>query len=90
MQERRDRMMCALAYIPFLQPMPTVAHWWWLCLIPVCAAISVTWKAVRLETLEHFWRESITMTVHSVLAMAALAAALMVFLRLVIPLLPMS
>ena len=83
-------MTCALAYIPFLQPMPTVAHWWWLCLIPVCAAISVTWKAVRLETLEHFWRESITMTVHSVLAMAALAAALMVFLRLVIPLLPMS
>ena len=43
---------------------------------------------VRLETLEHFWREAITMTVHSVLAMAALAAALMVLLRVVIPLLP--
>ena len=81
-------MIIHLAYIPFLQPLPTVAQWWWLLLIPACAAISVTWKAVRLETLEHIWREAITMTVHSVLAMAALAAALMVLLRVVIPLLP--
>ena len=81
-------MILQAAYIPFLQPLPTVAQWWWLLLIPACAAISVTWKAVRLETLEHFWREAITMTVHSVLAMAALAAALMVLLRVVIPLLP--
>ena len=79
-------MIIQLAYVPFLQPLPT--QWWWLLLIPACAAISVTWKAVRLETLEHFWREAITMTVHSVLAMAALAAALMVLLRVVIPLLP--
>ena len=81
-------MIIQLAYIPFLQPLPTVAQWWWLLLIPACAAISVTWKAVRLETLEYFWREALTMTVHSVLAMAALAAALMVLLRVVIPLLP--
>lgn len=83
-------MMIVLGYIPFLQPLPTVAHWWWLLLIPVCVAISVTWKAVRLETLEHFRRESITMSVHAVLAMSALAAALMVLVRLVIPLLSMS
>ena len=81
-------MIIQLAYIPFLQPLPTVAQWWWLLLIPACAAISVTWKAVRLETLEYFWREAITMTVHSVLAMAALAAALMVLLRVVITLQP--
>ena len=83
-------MMIQLAYIPFLQPLPTVAQWWWLLLVPACAAISVIWKAVRLDTLEHFWREAITMTAHSVLAMAALAAALMVLLRVVIPLLATS
>ena len=83
-------MMIQLAYVPFLQPLPTVAQWWWLLLVPACAAISVIWKAVRLDTLEHFWREAIIMTAHSVLAMTALAAALMVLLRVVIPLLATS
>ena len=83
-------MIIQLAYVPFLQPLPTVAQWWWLLLVPACAAISVICKAVHLDTLEHFWREAITMTVHSVLAMAALAAALMVLLRVVIPLLATS
>ena len=83
-------MIIQLAYVPFLQPLPTVAQWWWLLLVPACAAISVIWKAVRLDTLEHFWREAITMTAHSVLAMAALAAELMVLLRVVIPLLATS
>ncbi|MCE9619547.1 MAG: hypothetical protein K8R92_06530 [Planctomycetes bacterium] len=82
--------MLELAYIPFLQPLPTVANWWWLLLIPCCAGVSVTWKAVRLESLEHFWREAVTMTAHSILVMAALAAGLMVLLRVVIPLLPSS
>ncbi len=82
-------MIFLASYIPFLQPLPTVAHWWWLLLLPACAAISVIWKAVRLETLEHFWREAITMTVHSVLAMAALAAGFIVLLRVIIPILPM-
>lgn len=83
-------MIIQLAYVPFLQPLPTVAQWWWLLLVPACAAISVIWKAVRLDTLEHFWREAIIMTAHSVLAMTALAAALMVLLRVVIPLLATS
>ena len=83
-------MIIELAYVPFLQPLPTVAQWWWLLLVPACAAISVIWKAVRLDTLEHFWREAIIMTAHSVLAMTALAAALMVLLRVVIPLLATS
>jgi len=83
-------MIIQLAYVPFLQPLPTVAQWWWLLLVPACAAISVIWKAVRLDTLEHFWREAIIMTAHSVLAMTALAAALMVLLRVVIPLMATS
>ncbi len=83
-------MTHVLAWIPFLQPLPTVAHWWWLCLIPACAGISVSWKAARLETLDHFWREALTMTAHSLLIMAALAAGFMMFVRLIIPLLPTS
>ena len=80
--------MTTLAWMPFLQPMTGAIHWWWLLIVPMCVGISVTWKAIRLRALDRYWREVGIMTGQLLLGMAAIAAGLMLLVRVVLPMLP--
>ena len=80
--------MSMLAWMPFVQPMPGVIHWWWLLVVPMVAGVSVVWKAIRMPSLERYWREVGFMTSQVLLGMLALAAGLMLLIRVVLPLLP--
>ena len=80
--------MSMIAYTPFVQPIADAAHWWWLLVVPMCAGVSVTWKAIRLRALDRYWPEVAIMTGQLLAGMVALAAGLMVLVRVVLPLLP--
>jgi hypothetical protein len=80
--------MTTLAWIPFAQPVSSAIHWWWLLVVPMCLGISVTWKAVRLRSLDRYWLEVGFMTGQLLAGMGALAGALMVLARVVLPMLP--
>jgi hypothetical protein len=68
-------MNMLLGYIPFVHPINAVHEWWLLLLVPLAFGISVTYKAVRMKTLEEYWRQVLVMTVQIVLAMIGLAIA---------------
>lgn len=80
--------MNLLAWMPFVQPMPGAIHWWWLLVVPLVAGVSVVWKAIRMPSLERYWREVGFMTAQVLLGMVALATGLMLLVRVVLPLLP--
>lgn len=82
--------MTLLAWKPFVEPLSGVIHVWWLLIVPMCLGISVTWKAIRLRTLERYWAEVAFMTGQLLAGMIALAAGLMLLVRVVVPLLPVD
>ena len=63
-----------LAWTPFIDPIDGHRHWY-LFLIPLVFFISMVWKAVRLPTLESYWRQVLLMTLQGVAGMIALALA---------------
>jgi hypothetical protein len=77
-----------LAYIPFVHPLNCFHEWWYVLLLPLAFGISVIYKAVRVPTLEGFWRLVAIMTAQIVLAMIALAIALIILVNVLIPLVP--
>ncbi len=77
-----------LAWTPFIHPLNVFHERWWLLLVPLTFGISVIYKAVRMHSLERFWRESAFLTVQIVLAMFALAIVVIVLVQVVIPWLP--
>jgi hypothetical protein len=81
-------MIALLAYIPFVHPLTVFHEWWYLLLVPLSFGISVVYKAIRLNSLQHFWRQVAAMTVQIVLAMIGLAIALVILIVMVIPRLP--
>lgn len=76
-------MFSALAYIPFVHPLNVFHDWWYVLLLPLSFGISVIYKAVRLPTLDHFWRSVFIMTVQIVLAMIALAIGVVVLVAII-------
>lgn len=79
-----------LAWIPFASPMPPPGAWWWLLALPLLIAISMIWKAVRLESLDRYWPQVFGMAAQLFLGMAGLTVALLLLVRFVIPLLPVE
>jgi hypothetical protein len=80
--------MSTLAWTPFVQPVTAAVHWWWVLLLPMVVGISITWKAIRLRTLDGYWRQVWFMSGQLLAGMVALAAGLMLLVRVVVPLLP--
>ncbi|MDY7109436.1 MAG: hypothetical protein SYC29_12440 [Planctomycetota bacterium] len=83
-------MTAILAYIPLLDPIPVFHDWWFLLLIPLALGISVIYKAMRVPDLREFWRQVAVMTTLIVLAMIAGAILLTIFVRVLIPLIPVE
>ena len=81
-------MTTLLAFVPFLDPLPGVNQWWYLLLVPLALGISIIYKAVRLASLDGFWRHVAVMTTQIVLAMIGLAVFMVVLVQVLIPLTP--
>lgn len=78
------------AWIPFVAPMPPPGAWWWLLVVPLVVAICMIWKAVRLESLDRYWRQVIVMVTQMLLGMVALTVALLLLVRAVVPIIPVE
>ncbi len=79
-----------LAYVPFLDPIHALQDLWFLLLVPLTFGISIIYRAIRVQSLDHFWRGVGIMTTQIVVAIVALAIALIVLVQLVIPVLPVD
>jgi len=77
-----------LAWIPFVQPAPGASAWWWLLVLPLSLFVSMTWKAVRLPTLDGYWKAVSRMGSQIILGMIGLFVALALVIRVLVPLLP--
>ena len=80
--------MNLFAWIPFVEPMPSIGSWWPLLLIPLSVGISMIYKALRVSTLNHYVREVGIMTAQIVVAMLALSVVLILLVQVVIPIIP--
>ena len=76
-------MSVLAAYIPFVHPLNAIHDWWYVLLVPLAFGISIIYKAVRLHSLEHFWRNVLVMTTQIVLAMIGLAIVVTVIVLLI-------
>lgn len=73
-----------LAYRPFLDPIN--AHSWWLLLsLPLVFGIAVAYKAIRLPTLAHYWRQVFKMTTQVMAALIFLCVALYALVEMALP-----
>lgn len=79
-----------IAYVPFLDPINAFHEWWFVLLIPLSFGIAVVYRALKLPSLEHYWRAVMTMTAQIVLAMVALGIALVIVVVQIIPRLPID
>ena len=64
-----------LSYTPFLQPLKIWDYWLWL-LIPLCFAVSLVYKSVRVEPVIRIPVEAAKATFWILLGMGAAAAGL--------------
>ncbi len=79
-----------IAYIPFLDPINAFHEWWFVLLIPLSFGISVIYRALKLQSLENYWRRVISMTAQIVLFMLGLGIALVILVLQIIPRLPID
>lgn len=77
-------MSHALAYIPFLDPID-VHRWWFVLLIPMALGVSVVYKAVRMSSMERYWRHVASMTAGIIMGIILLGAAFYVFIEWIVP-----
>jgi hypothetical protein len=77
-----------LAHTPFIEPLPLAHRYWWLLIVPVAIGVSMAWKAVRLKSLDDYWRHVVSMAVQVILGVAGIAVGLYVLIILVLPHLP--
>lgn len=69
---------------PFLDPLNLHALWW-LFLLPLALGISITYKAVRMPTLDGYVRAVLVMTTQIVIAMILLGLASFLVIEFVLP-----
>ena len=67
--------MFALAYTPFMHPLP-LDRYWLLLLVPMVIAIALVYKAIKVDDLSRLARESILLSAQILGFMALCAAGL--------------
>ena len=81
-------MIPSLAYTPFIDPVNIFHEWWYLLIIPLAFGISVIYRALKMPSLDRYWKAVMTLTMQIVVAMVAMAIGLVVLVQVVIPWLP--
>jgi cell division protein FtsW (lipid II flippase) len=79
-----------LSFIPFFHPLAAAQQWWYVLLVPLAFGISVVYKAVRMRTLDGYWKQVAMMTAQVVFAMVGLAVCLVILVQVIIPRLPVD
>lgn len=72
-----------LAYRPFLDPLYAYAYWW-LFLFPLLIGISIVYKAIRLPTLDNYWKQVTKMTAQVFIAMIVMAVCLYFIVQVIV------
>ena len=78
--------MTLLAWIPFLEPMNWLQTAWYVLLIPLAFGISASYKAMRVVDMRNYWRQVGMMTGQIIVVITGLAVALILFVKIVLPL----
>ncbi|MCC6952428.1 MAG: hypothetical protein IT433_13415 [Phycisphaerales bacterium] len=73
-----------LAWRPFLDPLDLHQHWY-LLIFPMALLVSLSYKAVRVESLRELPKQTLVMAVQIVLAMIALGFAAWMLVQYVAP-----
>ena len=60
----------------FYNPMAIRTGWVLYLLIPICAAIALVYKAIRIQDIGRFWREFAVLMLYMLLGLASLGALL--------------
>ena len=74
--------MTALAYRPFLEPLP-VWNVWYLLILPLCLCIAVVWKSVKCRTMAEVPAEAAVLVLWILGGFAVAAAVLVGLIRYV-------
>ena len=79
-----DGVPVVLGYRLFLDPID--AHSWWLVLaLPLIFGISMIYKAVRLPSLRHYWRQVIKMSVQLTTLLVVMCVGLYLLVEVALP-----
>jgi len=73
-------MSWLLAYRPFLEPLP-VWNYWYLLVIPLCAAVAVVYKSMKCKTMSRVPLEAAAILLWILGGFGAAAIALMLLVN---------
>jgi hypothetical protein len=68
--------MLLLAYRPFLDPLP-VWHYWFLLIVPLCAAVAIVYKSMKCSSMKQVPLEAGIIILWIIGGFSAAAVALM-------------
>ena len=68
------------SFRPFWQPLP-VWDYWYLLLLPLCAGVSIVYKAIKCRDMKQVPREAAVIFVMIILGMVLAAVALLLLVR---------
>lgn len=64
-----------LGYRPFLDPLP-LHDYWLILLLPLVFAVALVYKAIKLDDLNHLWKQSLNLAGQIIVFMILAAAGL--------------
>jgi len=70
----------SVSYRPFISPMP-IWEYWYLLIVPLCLAVSIVYKAMKLPDLKSLPRQALMITAWIVICMVMAGAALTVLVK---------
>ena len=70
----------SVPYRPFVSPLP-LWDYWYLLILPLCLAVSIVYKAMKLPDMKLVPRQSLLITLWIVVGMSVAAAALVLLVK---------
>src|SRR5437763_1902264 len=70
----------SVPYRPFVSPLP-LWDYWYLLILPLCLAVSIVYKAMKLPDMKQVPRQSLLITLWIVVGMSIAEAALVVLVK---------
>jgi hypothetical protein len=71
------------SYVPFIYPLP-IWSYWPLLILPLCAGVSIVYKAVKCQSMKTVPREALVIFVWILIGMVAAAGALAGVVKLIV------
>jgi hypothetical protein len=71
----------AVSYRPFISPLP-LWEYWYLLILPLCLAVSIVYKAMKLPDMKLVPRQALMITVWIIVCMVLAGAGLTVIVKI--------